>query len=196
MEFGSHLDPAVLLAVDLVNRLTPGWSHGRAWTVDGRGAAREQIVAALADRPNRARAWTTADEDALDDLVTVAGRLRRVFEAVDRGDVDAGAHALNQVLDDYEARPELSRHDGQPWHLHFHAGTADPVGGIAAGCATALAMVVGSDAVHRLGVCHADACDRVFVDASRNGTRRFCSTACQNRAKAAAFRARRSAPTP
>jgi hypothetical protein len=30
----------------------------------------------------------------------------------------------------------------------------------------------------------------VFVDVSRNGTKRFCSTACQNRVKAAAFRAR------
>ena len=28
------------------------------------------------------------------------------------------------------------------------------------------------------------------VDVSRNGTRRFCSTACQNRVKAAAFRER------
>ncbi|GAB3474003.1 CGNR zinc finger domain-containing protein [Nocardiopsis coralliicola] len=35
-------------------------------------------------------------------------------------------------------------------------------------------------------------CDRVFADTSRNGTRRFCSTACQNRAKAAAFRARKA----
>jgi predicted RNA-binding Zn ribbon-like protein len=28
------------------------------------------------------------------------------------------------------------------------------------------------------------------VDTSRNGTRRFCSTSCQNRVKAAAFRAK------
>ncbi|WP_456236959.1 CGNR zinc finger domain-containing protein [Actinomadura physcomitrii] len=32
--------------------------------------------------------------------------------------------------------------------------------------------------------------DRVYVDTSRNGKRRFCSTACQNRVKTAAFRAR------
>ena len=32
--------------------------------------------------------------------------------------------------------------------------------------------------------------DRVYVDTSRNATRRFCSTACQSRTKAAAFRAR------
>jgi predicted RNA-binding Zn ribbon-like protein len=33
-------------------------------------------------------------------------------------------------------------------------------------------------------------CDRVFVDVSRNGTRRFCSETCQNRVKVAAHRAR------
>ena len=42
----------------------------------------------------------------------------------------------------------------------------------------------------RLGVCAAERCDRVYVDLSRNGAKRFCSTACQNRAKAAAFRVR------
>ncbi|HEX8935998.1 MAG TPA: CGNR zinc finger domain-containing protein, partial [Pseudonocardiaceae bacterium] len=48
----------------------------------------------------------------------------------------------------------------------------------------------GSDCASRLGVCSAPRCDRVYVDASRNGTRRFCCTACQNRVKSAAHRAR------
>jgi predicted RNA-binding Zn ribbon-like protein len=45
----------------------------------------------------------------------------------------------------------------------------------------------------RLGVCAAPDRDRVFVDLTRNGSRRFCSTACQNRVKAARYR-RVSAP--
>jgi predicted RNA-binding Zn ribbon-like protein len=37
----------------------------------------------------------------------------------------------------------------------------------------------------------------VYVDTSRNGSKRFCSTACQNRVKAATFRERHSpAPVP
>jgi predicted RNA-binding Zn ribbon-like protein len=40
-------------------------------------------------------------------------------------------------------------------------------------------------------VCTAPRCDRVYVDTSRNGTRRFCSTTCQNRVKAATFRERK-----
>ena len=56
-------------------------------------------------------------------------------------------------------------------------GRADPV-------------VLGGDLYDRLGVCTAPRCDRVYVDTSRNGTRRYCSTSCQNRVKTAAFRAR------
>jgi predicted RNA-binding Zn ribbon-like protein len=50
--------------------------------------------------------------------------------------------------------------------------------------------VLGSEESGRLGVCTAARCDRVYVDISRNATRRFCSTTCQNRVKAAAFRER------
>jgi len=59
--------------------------------------------------------------------------------------------------------------------------------------AVGLAYVLGSEYADRIGVCSAPDCDRVYVDVSRNGTKRFCSTACQNRVKAAAFRARRAA---
>ena len=58
-------------------------------------------------------------------------------------------------------------------------------------CATALAVVLGTEHGGRLGVCTAPRCDRVYVDTSRNATRRFCSASCQNRVKTAAFRARR-----
>jgi predicted RNA-binding Zn ribbon-like protein len=36
----------------------------------------------------------------------------------------------------------------------------------------------------------------VFLDTSRNGSRRFCSTPCQHRVKAAAYRARRRRAEP
>jgi predicted RNA-binding Zn ribbon-like protein len=78
--------------------------------------------------------------------------------------------------------------DGKPWHLHFHGAEESLVTGWAAGCATGLAVVIGTESSGRLGVCTAPRCDRVFVDNSRNATPRFCSTACQNRFKTAAFR--------
>ena len=53
-------------------------------------------------------------------------------------------------------------------------------------------MALGTSDAGRLGVCAAEACDRVYLDGSRNGGRQFCSTRCQSRTKAAAHRARHS----
>jgi predicted RNA-binding Zn ribbon-like protein len=81
------------------------------------------------------------------------------------------------------------------WHIHFHAaGEHSRVSGWAAGCATGLAIVLGGEHFDRLGVCTAPHRDRVYVDTSRNGSKRFCSTACQNRVKTAAFREARREP--
>ena len=106
------------------------------------------------------------------------------------GQIKGAAARVNAVLIRTGARPELERHDGQSWHLHFHAADNSLPNGWAAGCATGLAVVLGGSGADRLGVCTAPGCDRVFVDTSRNGTRRYCSTSCQNRVKTAAFRAR------
>jgi predicted RNA-binding Zn ribbon-like protein len=121
-----------------------------------------------------------------------ASSLRAVFDANAAGDTDLAARRVNELLDRTGARPTLDKHDGEPWHLHFHGRDNSLVTGWAAGCATGLAVVLGSSLHGRLGVCTAPRCDRVYVDTSRNGTRRFCSAACQNRVKAAAFRARAS----
>jgi predicted RNA-binding Zn ribbon-like protein len=51
-------------------------------------------------------------------------------------------------------------------------------------------MAVGADLGSRLGICSAPACDRVYIDLSKNSMRRFCSTRCQNRVKTAAYRSR------
>ena len=107
------------------------------------------------------------------------------------GNGQSVAVRVNAMLDDTAARPALERHDGEPWHLHFHsADETSMVKGWQAGCATGLAIVLGGELYDRLGVCTAPHCDRVYVDTTRNGSRRFCSTACQNRVKAAAFRER------
>jgi len=94
---------------------------------------------------------------------------------------------------EYGARPTLIKHGGEPWHLHYHPTDTTMVPGITGGMAVGLAILVGTGQADRIGTCSAEACDRAYVDVSRNGTKRFCSTACQNRAKTAAFRARQAA---
>ncbi len=187
MNFTSHVDAVVTVAVSLVNSLTPGEAHGRGYQPPDGDALREAVTAALRSGQPAAR-MVTADEAA--DLAATAASLRAVFDLVEAGDVDAAAGQVNAMLSGTGARPQLDQHDGEPWHLHFHGRTDSLSQGWAAGCATGLAVVLGTEMYRRLGVCTAPRCDRVYVDVSRNGTRRFCSTTCQNRVKAAAFRAR------
>ncbi|WP_327287694.1 CGNR zinc finger domain-containing protein [Streptomyces sp. NBC_01198] len=124
-------------------------------------------------------------------LVRTAEQLRQVFAAVESADLDLAASTLNTLLRDTGARPQLDYTAGEPWQVHFHGSDDTLAVGWSAGCATALALAVGSDLAGRLGVCEAPKCDRVYVDTSRNAARQFCSTACQSRVKAAAHRARR-----
>jgi predicted RNA-binding Zn ribbon-like protein len=171
--------------VTLINDVTPGERHGRDF------AAPADLVAAVRAALPTSRAPGHPTEEEAAELAGWAARLRQVVELVDGGDVDGGCLALNAVMRATGAVPMLSRHDGEPWHLHFHSADAEWAVSWAAPMATALAIVLGNVAIDRLGICNAAACDRVYVDISRNGTRRFCSTACQNRVKAAAFRARK-----
>jgi predicted RNA-binding Zn ribbon-like protein len=174
VKFDSYTDRVVGVAAALVNALTPGEHGGRPVRVDP-GRAAEVL--------GRPVAGAEATE-----LTRLAGRLRPVFLAAEDGATDRVAELVNTLLADFRSEPRLSRHDGEPWHLHFTSAVAGTEWGAA--CATGLAVVVDGQATGRLGVCRADGCDRVYVDVSRNASRRFCSEACLNRTKVAAFRAR------
>jgi hypothetical protein len=189
VDFDSHVSGIVLLATDLVNLLTPGESAGRAYEVPA-GADRIRRLEEVFRRGGSRRPRLTEAEAEY--MTTAAERLRAVYVAVAEDDLDRAAETLNTLMARWGAQPRLDRHDNEPWHLHFHPAEVDYVQGWSAGLATGLAFVVGSELADRLGVCSAPGCDRVYADTSRNGTRRFCSTACQNRVKAAAFRARRA----
>ena len=123
-------------------------------------------------------------------LAAYAVQMRKVFAAADRGDLTEAARVLNLMLKRTGARPQLDPLAEGGWHVHFHGTTDGLATGWAAGCATGLALAIGSDLAGRLGTCEAERCDRVYVDTTKNAGRRFCSTACQNRTKAAAFRQR------
>ena len=195
MNFNSHTDAVLAVAVALVNALTPGDARGRAYQVpDGDQRADVAREALNADGPARSPRPRPVSGAEADELASVAAELRRVFEAVTERDVDRAATGVNELLARTGAHPYLERHDGQAWHLHYHGAEDTLATGWAAGCAAGLAVVLGGPEWGRLGVCTAPRCDRVYVDTSRNGTRRFCSTTCQNRVKAAVFRERRGRP--
>ena len=188
--FDSHIQVLLEASASLVNELTDGERRGRPYTAPSGAALATAAAAAL---PSGGRVTVPAELPAVsaEYLARVARALRVVFQAVQDDRADDAAAAVNRMLRETGARPQLDRVPGEPWQVHFH-GTSDTYGvGWAAGCATALALAIGSELAGRLGVCIAPRCDRVYVDASRNGVRQFCSAPCQSRVKAAAFRARR-----
>ncbi|GAB2593140.1 CGNR zinc finger domain-containing protein [Kribbella endophytica] len=186
VSFDGHTRNVLAASVEYVNRLTPGWSGGVAFDgpADEAQAVADSLVAIGYPQPS-----VKADDARR--LAVLAGRMRVVFEAAQTGDLDRAADEINALLLDTNARPQLDRRE-RGWSLHFHGPDDGLVNGWAAGCAAGLALAVGSDLAGRLGVCAAPQCDRVFVDVSRNGQRRFCSPQCQSRVKAAAHRARQS----
>jgi predicted RNA-binding Zn ribbon-like protein len=76
------------------------------------------------------------------------------------------------------------------WRLHHHPHDAPLVPMWTSICAAALAELIGDGEAQRLGTCERPDCDRVYVDVSKNASRRFCSLTCQNRVKVATFRER------
>jgi predicted RNA-binding Zn ribbon-like protein len=192
VDFNSHTDAVVAVTVELINALTSGERRGRPYNAPQGIDKNVAVTTALSAGRRGSRTVTDAEARG---ITEVAHELRGVFQAITDDDVDDAAARINAVLERTQARPLLKRHDDEPWHLHYHGAGDTFTNNWAAGCATGLAVVLGSEHADRLGVCTAPSCDRVYVDVSRNGTRRFCSTSCQNRVKAAAFRAReKSAP--
>jgi len=174
MEFGHYTDRTALVAAGLVNLYRDG---------DAPPAAAD-VRALLAEHGQRVGRVSAGDVAALG---TLAGRLRRVFAA---STPTAAIRVLNALVTEADARPRVVVHDGRDPHLHFTAYDAPLVQRMTATAAMGLAVVLCDHGATRLGACPADGCGRVFVDTSRNATRRYCSDACANRTNVAAHRAR------
>jgi predicted RNA-binding Zn ribbon-like protein len=180
----SYADAGLLAAVGLVNALAAVGGADR--TADDHLVALRDV---LAVDPASIAALRTADVPG---FVELADELRAIFVSLDRQQVDRAAAAVNELLADHPAQPHLAKEEGR-WRLHHHPVDAALVPMWTAICAEGLARAIGGGHADRLGTCDAADCGRAFVDLSKNGSRRFCSTTCQNRVKAAAFRRRRAA---
>ena len=123
----------------------------------------------------------------LDEVRALRPQLRRLWHLDEDGVVDH----VNGMLRDAHALPQLVRHDGWDYHLHATPSQAPLADRMAVEAAMAFIDVVRQQELDRLRVCDASDCADVLIDLSKNRSRRYCSTTCQNRTNVAAFRARR-----
>ncbi|GGI05623.1 CGNR zinc finger domain-containing protein [Egicoccus halophilus] len=123
--------------------------------------------------------------------VAPAAELAAELDPLFGADADATVAAVDARLAALDVRPRLTTHDGRDPHLHFEPDGADTVTRLRVNCLMGIAAVVADAGPGRLGRCGAAHCEVVYVDVSRNGRRRFCSTACANRTHVAEHRSRR-----
>jgi predicted RNA-binding Zn ribbon-like protein len=127
-------------------------------------------------------------------LLALRPRLRAIWEAARTSGTEHVAGLINDMLRGANARPWLVDHGGgYGWHLHVTDPDARLDHRIAAQAAFALADLVRLRETERLRQCEAPPCEAVFVDLSKNRSRRYCDTGnCGNRQHVQAYRARRA----
>jgi predicted RNA-binding Zn ribbon-like protein len=194
--FAHDTTAALLLAADLVNSgrpndddLLPDVGALEAF-LDKHGveprprATAADLDAVRALRPRLRAVWQAADQD------------QDPGQDQDQGQGQRGQESLpdlvNQLLCDSGARPRLVDHGGGwGWHLHVTGRDAALQDRIAAQAGFAFADLVRLREAGRLRRCEAPGCEAVFVDLSKNRSRRYCDTGnCGNRQHVAAYRER------
>jgi predicted RNA-binding Zn ribbon-like protein len=173
MDYDSYGSNAVELAIDLANadRRDAAWAaeflrtHGDWFTAPQPAELSPAGVAVAAETADQVRAVALAGTQA---------------EVIDR---------LNELLRRARPQPYATDHDGE-LHLHHSQPGAPVLEQLTTTVAMGLASVVVQHGWQRLGICSAESCDDVYVDTSRNASRRYCSNTCASRSTVAAYRAR------
>lgn len=178
VNFAHYTDQSAVMAADLVN------------TFDG-FALIEHLpdTGALAEflREHDVRVPEDLQPADLEAVRHLRERLREVFEAPDE---KGAAGVLNRLLEESQATPYVTDHDGREWHLHFANDDAPLAERLAASAAMGLAAVFCDYGIKRFGTCADRRCVDVYVDTSRNASRRFCSDSCSSRTNVAVHRSR------
>jgi predicted RNA-binding Zn ribbon-like protein len=176
MDYDTYGSNAVELAIDLANaeRSDPAWvpsflaSHDE-WFTEGTTLELPEHEAARVDQ--------TAE------LIRAVALASSECEVKDR---------INALLALASPKPYATDHDGE-LHLHYARPDAGVLEQLTTTVAMGLSQVVVQHGWRRLGVCSAEGCGHVYVDTSRNASRRYCSNTCASRSTVAAYRARQRA---
>ncbi|TDL43290.1 CGNR zinc finger domain-containing protein [Microbacterium oleivorans] len=129
------------------------------------------------------------DDVELSELRAARSRLRMLWT----GDRVSAVPIVNAMLREGKALPQLVIHDGYDWHIHATDDAAPLATRITVEVAMAFVDVIRSDEFDRVRVCSADDCEAVYIDYSKNGSKRYCDTGnCGNRMNVNAYRRRKA----
>ncbi len=157
----------------------------------GSGGAETLVTTHDLDRFVEEQQWTgsrTHDEEELDQVRSLRPRLRAIWTS----GVDEAVERVNSLLAEFQALPQLVRHDAWDYHLHATPAGAPLASRMAVEAAMAFVDVIRAGELERLRLCAAADCEDVVVDLSKNRSRRYCDGGCANRAHVTAYRLRRA----
>jgi hypothetical protein len=182
VDFTHYSDQCMQAAADLVNTRGHPSGNEHMGTTE---AAQEFLL------EHDFSGVTNVTERDLAELHRVRNRLEEVFYAPDER---TATTLINGLLERYEVKPYLTDHDGR-WHFHYAPEDAPLGRRVATDVVVGVAALIAEFGFDRFGICSADNCGDVFVDMSRNKSRRYCNELCSSRTNVAAFRARAKAGT-
>jgi predicted RNA-binding Zn ribbon-like protein len=131
------------------------------------GAFREFV----AGRPFLAVPVTPHD---LEQLRLLRKELAAVFSSAASGADGEAINTLNALMTVHPVHPVLVEHDGEPWHVHL-SESGSMTDRYAAAAVISIALLLSQLGTDRLGICAVASCNRAFIDASSNKSRRYCS---------------------
>lgn len=176
MDYEAYTSPSTELAIDLAN-------------VDCSDPDDVEKFLAVHEEWLTPRTRLTLRPAEREELATVATMVRAVAAAQDEESV---IERLNALLAKSTPHPRVTNHDGR-LHVHYSRDRSTAVEQLTTTVAVGITLLVTAHGWKRLGICGAVDCQDVFIDTSRNQTRRFCSGRCSSRSSVAAFRARQKA---
>lgn len=183
MVFGRDTLDALRAAAALINTL-PGRSHDGADHL----TSFADVEAWMEDFPYTGHIRREDDEARA--IAGIRPRLERLWE-VERNEA---VPLVNAMLRDGQALPQLVIHDGYDWHVHATHDSDEFATRILVEAAMAFVEVIRSDNYQRMRTCEAEDCNAVYVDFSKNGSKRYCDTGnCGNRMNVIAYRRRKAA---
>jgi len=146
----------------------------------------EDLAHFLQDRNVPHAATLTAND--LDEVKGLRQTLRHIWIMTDE---TALREQLNQLLATIQVIPQLANENSIEWQLVFQMESDAPlIERLRGETALGLAATLQQHGAERMKVCAAAPCQDVFIDTSRNRSRRFCGERCANRYNVAMFRER------
>jgi predicted RNA-binding Zn ribbon-like protein len=183
VDYGSYTDASVRLMVELANSYDPRQSPPEQ--LPDVTAVREFL-----DRHHMLGPNTVRKRDVRE-LHELRSHIRAVFDAPEEA---VRIAELNRLLAHAGVTPWIkSTSAGR--EIFFAPQKAPLARRVTCDAGLGLAMMM-TDHAERLKVCDANDCANVFVDESRNRSRRWCSSRCSGRSNVAAFRSRQRREPP